>query len=108
MRPNGTDPSALVGKVWNYAHVLRDAGVSSGEYVEQITCLLFLKMDQERTENLNLPSMIPEAHRWPRRGAHAAPPDRRHARDCRSAARQDGVRSCLRHPPGSCCRPMRG
>jgi type I restriction enzyme M protein len=66
MRPNGTDPSALVGKVWNYAHVLRDAGVSSGEYVEQITCLLFLKMDQERTENLNLPSMIPEEHRWAR------------------------------------------
>ncbi len=66
MPPNGTDPGALVGKVWNYAHVLRDAGVSSGEYVEQITCLLFLKMDQERTENLNLPSMIPEEHRWAR------------------------------------------
>src|SRR5216683_7512831 len=66
MPPNGTDPGALVGKVWNYAHVLRDAGVSSGEYVEQITCLLFLKMDQERTENLNLPSMIPEEHRWER------------------------------------------
>jgi type I restriction enzyme M protein len=66
MPPNGTDAGALVGKVWNYAHVLRDAGVSSGEYVEQITCLLFLKMDQERTENLNLPSMIPEAHRWER------------------------------------------
>jgi len=36
-----TDPGPLVGKVWNYAHMLRDAGVSSGEYVEQITCLLF-------------------------------------------------------------------
>ena len=66
MPPNGSDPGALVGKVWNYAHVLRDAGISSGEYVEQITCLLFLKMDQERTENLNLPSMIPEEHRWAR------------------------------------------
>src|SRR5712691_10722546 len=59
-----TEETAIVQKVWNYAHVLRDAGVSAGEYVEQITCLLFLKMDQERTENLNLPSMIPEAHRW--------------------------------------------
>ena len=43
---------ALVGKVWNYAHVLRDAGVSYGDYIEQITCLLFLKMDEERAEQL--------------------------------------------------------
>jgi hypothetical protein len=41
-----TSPAALVNKVWNYAHVLRDDGVSYGDYVEQITCLLFLKMDQ--------------------------------------------------------------
>lgn len=56
--------SALVGKVWNYAHVLRDAGVSYGDYVEQITCLLFLKMDEERTENLGEPSILPEGCRW--------------------------------------------
>ncbi|WP_448189643.1 N-6 DNA methylase [Azospirillum sp. sgz301742] len=56
--------SALVGKVWNYAHVLRDAGVSYGDYVEQITCLLFLKMDEERSENLGEPSILPEACRW--------------------------------------------
>ena len=31
------------------ATFLRDAGVSAGEYVEQITCLLFLKMDDERS-----------------------------------------------------------
>jgi type I restriction enzyme M protein len=55
---------ALVNKVWNYAHVLRDAGVSYGEYVEQITCLLFLKMDQERAEQLDEPSIIPPEHRW--------------------------------------------
>jgi len=45
-----TSPAALVNKVWNYAHVLRDDGVGYGDYVEQITCLLFLKMDQERHE----------------------------------------------------------
>jgi type I restriction enzyme M protein len=55
---------ALVNKVWNYAHVLRDAGVSYGEYVEQITCLLFLKMDQERADDLDEPSIIPAQHRW--------------------------------------------
>jgi len=38
----------LVSKAWNYAHVLRDQGISCGDYVEQITCLLFLKMDTER------------------------------------------------------------
>ena len=52
---------ALVNKVWNYAHVLRDAGVSYGEYVEQITCLFFLKMDQERADDLGEPSIIPAA-----------------------------------------------
>lgn len=60
------DYIGLVGKVWNYAHVLRDAGVSAGEYVEQITCLLFLKMDQERADSLGEPSVIPPAHRWER------------------------------------------
>jgi len=34
----------IVNKVWNYAHVLRDDGVGYGDYVEQITYLIFLKM----------------------------------------------------------------
>ncbi len=34
----------LVQKVWNFATVLRDDGVSYGDYVEQLTYLLFLKM----------------------------------------------------------------
>ncbi len=42
----------LVSKVWNYAHVLLDQGFSYGDYVEQITCLLFLKMDAEREDLL--------------------------------------------------------
>jgi type I restriction enzyme M protein len=61
-----TDHTALVAKVWNYAHVLRDQGIGYGDYVEQITYLLFLKMDQERTELLGEPSSIPEAWRWER------------------------------------------
>jgi len=59
-----TEELALVQKVWNYAHVLRDAGVSAGEYVEQITCLLFLKMDDERSKGLGEPSVIPAKYRW--------------------------------------------
>ena len=34
------DSSAIVSKVWNYAHVLMNAGVGYGDYVEQITYLL--------------------------------------------------------------------
>lgn len=58
------DSNSLVSKVWNYAHVLRDQGISYGDYVEQITFLLFLKMDQERSELLGEPSMIPAKWRW--------------------------------------------
>lgn len=33
-----SDNSAfIVSKVWNYAHVLKNAGVGYGDYVEQIT-----------------------------------------------------------------------
>ena len=55
---------ALVAKVWNYAHVLRDQGVSYGDYVEQISYLLFLKMDEERTDHLGEPSIIPKGYQW--------------------------------------------
>ena len=41
------DSSAIVSKVWNYAHVLKNAGVGYGDYVEQITYLLFLKLADE-------------------------------------------------------------
>jgi len=54
----------LVAKVWNYAHVLRDQGISYGDYIEQITYLLFLKMDQERVDLLGEPSIIPPEWRW--------------------------------------------
>ena len=36
--------ASIVSKVWNYAHVLKNAGVGYGDYVEQITYLLFLKL----------------------------------------------------------------
>jgi len=41
--------SASVQKLWNYCNVLRDDGMSYGDYVEQLTYLLFLKMADERT-----------------------------------------------------------
>src|ERR1035438_2102968 len=57
--------SNLVNKVWNYCNLLRDDGVSYGGYVEQLTYLLFLKMDYERTRPpYNKKSTIPEDYNW--------------------------------------------
>lgn len=44
----------IVGKLWNYCHELRHIGVNNNDYLEQITCLLFLKMADER--GIELPS----------------------------------------------------
>ncbi len=42
-------PTQIIQKLWNYCNVLRDDGMSYGDYVEQLTYLLFLKMADERT-----------------------------------------------------------
>ena len=39
----------LVQKLWNYCNILRDDGLSYGDYVEQLTFLLFLKMAHEQS-----------------------------------------------------------
>jgi type I restriction enzyme M protein len=58
--------STLVQKLWNYCNVLRDDGMSYGDYVEQLTYLLFLKMADERSRPPhNQPSPIPAAYAWP-------------------------------------------
>jgi type I restriction enzyme M protein len=55
---------SLVAKVWNFAHVLRDQGVSYQAYISQISYLLFLKMDEERSELIGEPSLVPAGSRW--------------------------------------------
>jgi type I restriction enzyme M protein len=42
-----SNPQALVQKLWNYCNVLKDDGLSYGDYTEQLTFLLFLKMADE-------------------------------------------------------------
>jgi type I restriction-modification system DNA methylase subunit len=44
------DTQQIVNKAWNFAHVLRDDGLSYMAYTEQITFLLFLKMADEQTK----------------------------------------------------------
>ncbi len=59
------DATQLVNKLWNYCDVLRDDGVSYGDYVEQLTYLLFLKMDKEMQEiGFQKESPVPEEYNW--------------------------------------------
>jgi type I restriction enzyme M protein len=44
-----TESSTIVQSLWNHCNVLRDDGVSYGDYVEQLACLSFLKMADEQT-----------------------------------------------------------
>lgn len=58
-------PHSLVQKLWNYCNILRDDGLSYGDYVEQLTFLLFLKMaDEQSKPPFSKPSLIPKALGW--------------------------------------------
>ncbi len=62
MTPPNT--STIVQRVRNYCNVLRDDGVSYGDYLEQLTYLLFLKMDYERVQLLGETSAVPPEYNW--------------------------------------------
>ena len=50
----------IVNHAWNFAHALRDDGLSYIGYTEQITFLLFLKMAEELSSPpYNRPRMVP-------------------------------------------------
>jgi len=64
--PHSMTAPALVQKLWNYCNILRDDGLSYGDYVEQLTFLLFLKMaDEQSRAPFNKPSPIPKGFDWP-------------------------------------------
>jgi type I restriction enzyme M protein len=49
----------VVSKLWGFCHVLRHDGIDYGDYIEQLTYLLFIKMADERGIDL------PEHTDWP-------------------------------------------
>ena len=64
----------IISKVWSFCNTLRDDGVGYGDYLEQLTYLLFLKMADEYSRpphNRKMP--IPPEYNWqsltPLRGA---------------------------------------
>ena len=59
------ESATIVQKLWNFCNVLRDDGVSYGDYVEQLTYLLFLKLADEQTKPpFDKPSTIPADLDW--------------------------------------------
>jgi type I restriction enzyme M protein len=55
----------LVQRLWSYCNVLRDDGLSYGDYLEQLTFLLFLKMADEQTKPpFSRPAIVPEGLDW--------------------------------------------
>jgi len=58
--------NGLVQRLWSYCNILRDDGLSYGDYLEQLTYLLFLKMADEQTKPpFSQPSIVPEGLDWP-------------------------------------------
>ena len=59
------ESATIIQKLWNFCNVLRDDGVSYGDYVEQLTYLLFLKLADEQTKPPhNKPATIPAGLDW--------------------------------------------
>jgi hypothetical protein len=60
-----TDANRIVQKLWSYCTVLRDDGLSYGDYLEQLSVLLFLKLAHEQTQlPWNQASPIPDGYDW--------------------------------------------
>lgn len=65
MSDETNNTSSIISKVWSFCTILKDDGVSYGDYLEQLTYLLFLKMADEFSRppyNRKLP--VPKEYNW--------------------------------------------
>jgi len=83
----------IVDKVWSFCTILKDDGVSYGDYLEQLTYLIFLKMADEYTRPpYNRDIRIPPKYNWQslksKRGAEL---EGHYIELLRSLGRQEGI-----------------
>ena len=81
----------IVAKLWDYCNVLRDNGRSYGDYVDQLTYLLFLKQGVRQARH-----HLPQGTEQDSRSGPVAASRRRAG---------DAVRDYGRFRPGMCCPP---
>ena len=94
-----SNESGIVSKVWNLANILLDDGVSYGDYLEQLTYLLFLKMVEEFARPpYNREIAVPEGFTWndlkSRRGAEL---ESHYAKTLRELAGTGGILGQIFH-----------
>ena len=88
--------SDVVQKFWGFCHTLRHDGIDYGDYIEQITYLLFLKMADERGIDLSRvsaagPPLVADCS-WPQlKRLSGAPLTDRYAAVLRTLGRQQGL-----------------
>src|SRR5580704_17300182 len=76
----------IVQKLWGFCHTLRHEGIDYGDYIEQLTYLLFIKMADERAIQL------PKGCDWPTLIAKSGTPLRDHYIDAlRTLGQQRGI-----------------
>lgn len=91
--------SDVVNKLWGFCHTLRHDGIDYGDYIEQLTYLLFLKMADERDIDLKHTSWTNEKGQqvitdcsWPTMAAKSGTALLDHFADVlRSLSRQSGL-----------------
>lgn len=76
--------NTLVAKLWNYCNVLRDNGMSTIEYVEQLSYLLFLKMvdeiENDPWDGQDMSAIVPAEYNWKSLVAKRGPELEKHYR----------------------------
>ena len=85
--------STLVQKIWNFCHTLRDDGVGYGDYLEQLTYLLFLKMAHEYAQPpYQRDTHIPDGYGWTHLKSKVGEPLERHyVKTLNKLGKEDGM-----------------
>src|SRR4029077_9379065 len=88
-----TTTNSIVGKVWSFCNTLKDDGVSYGDYLEQLTYLIFLKMANEYGKPPhNRKINIPEGYDWESlTGLTGGPLDRHYVNTLRVLGNEKGI-----------------